>query len=143
MSLHFFLPERSWYRSSLTLQELKCSPLKNTAIRPVRQRLKILCADSLFLDMRKGYSLFSVRVYIPKEICRDFDISPKRYRQAVLTMELFGYTGGDMKTLIFVVLSLIATAVYAACQTNTFFYEGKVVVCTTCCSMSGCNTVCN
>ena len=48
-----------------------------------------------------------------------------------------------MKTLIALILALSAsTAIAMTCTTNSIFAGGKMTVCTTCCSASGCMTTC-
>jgi hypothetical protein len=47
-----------------------------------------------------------------------------------------------MKKLIFVVGMLISGVAYAACTTHTYFVNGRMVICTTCCTGSFCNTSC-
>jgi hypothetical protein len=34
------------------------------------------------------------------------------------------------------------TAAYAACSTHSYVVNGKLIICTTCCSGSMCNTTC-
>jgi len=48
-----------------------------------------------------------------------------------------------MKLLAIILLSLSATAVYAACSTSMVTVNGKTIVCTTCCAGTFCNTICN
>ncbi len=48
-----------------------------------------------------------------------------------------------MKTLfIGFYLACAATATWAACSTNTMYYNGKYVTCTTCCNGNNCTTTC-
>lgn len=47
-----------------------------------------------------------------------------------------------MKYVLALVLTLIAGAAYAACTTHTYFVNGKVVMCTTCCNGGHCTTNC-
>ncbi len=48
-----------------------------------------------------------------------------------------------MKTVIALILALSTSAAIAmTCTTNSFFAGGKLTVCTTCCSASGCMTTC-
>ena len=37
---------------------------------------------------------------------------------------------------------LFAGSVYAACTTHTYFVNGKLTTCTTCCYGGNCNTTC-
>lgn len=46
------------------------------------------------------------------------------------------------KFFALVATAVFATSVYAACSTHTYFVNGKMVVCTTCCTGSSCNTTC-
>lgn len=47
------------------------------------------------------------------------------------------------KLIVGIVLCLVATAVYAACTTHTYMYNGRLVTCTTCCdSLGNCTTNC-
>lgn len=39
-------------------------------------------------------------------------------------------------------LLAVSTAAYASCTTHTYFVNGKVVMCTTCCNGSMCTTNC-
>lgn len=39
-------------------------------------------------------------------------------------------------------LALAATMAYASCKTSTVDYNGKFVICTTCCHNGNCNTTC-
>jgi hypothetical protein len=36
----------------------------------------------------------------------------------------------------------IATAAYATCVSHTYFVNGRVVICSTCCYGTNCSTVC-
>jgi hypothetical protein len=56
----------------------------------------------------------------------------------------FFYTGAIMrKFIIAAALALTATAAFAACYTHTFIgQDGRMVVCTTCCSGNNCTTTC-
>lgn len=48
-----------------------------------------------------------------------------------------------MKKLIaFWAATLFATAAYANCVTNTYFINGKMIMCTTCCYGNNCTTTC-
>jgi len=49
-----------------------------------------------------------------------------------------------MKKLIAgIILAVAPIAAYAACVTNTYFINGKYIVCTTCCyGGNNCNTTC-
>lgn len=48
-----------------------------------------------------------------------------------------------MKAIIAAVLLTVSGAVYAACSTSTYIYNGKMVVCTTCCTgYNNCTTTC-
>lgn len=47
-----------------------------------------------------------------------------------------------MKTIIAGVLMVISLSVYAACTTHTYFVNGRMVTCTTCCVGGYCNTNC-
>lgn len=47
------------------------------------------------------------------------------------------------KSLIALLAGLsFAGSVYAACTTNTYFINGRTVICTTCCFGNNCNTNC-
>lgn len=47
------------------------------------------------------------------------------------------------KLIVAVWLTLSASAVFAACTTNTIMQGGRMVVCTSCCDAYGnCNTTC-
>lgn len=46
------------------------------------------------------------------------------------------------KVIASVLAAVFATSVYAACSTHTYVVNGKMVVCTTCCTGSSCNTTC-
>jgi hypothetical protein len=47
------------------------------------------------------------------------------------------------KKLAAILMSLmVAPAAYAACTTHTYFIDGKVIVCTTCCTGGYCTTTC-
>jgi hypothetical protein len=49
-----------------------------------------------------------------------------------------------MKILAAILLSLSATAVWAACTSHSYTINGKTVYCMTCCYAGGnCNTTCN
>lgn len=47
------------------------------------------------------------------------------------------------KLIVGVLLSITATVVYANCTTSTISMNGKMVICTTCCTNGMCNTFCN
>ena len=47
-----------------------------------------------------------------------------------------------MKYILGIYMLLIASMAYAACHTSSTFINGKLTVCTTCCSDTGCNTTC-
>ena len=47
-----------------------------------------------------------------------------------------------MKAIIAGVLMVISLSVYAACTTHTYFVNGRMVTCTTCCVGGYCNTNC-
>lgn len=48
-----------------------------------------------------------------------------------------------MKTVIALILALSTSAAIAmTCTTNTIFMGGKLTVCTTCCTSTGCMTTC-
>lgn len=47
------------------------------------------------------------------------------------------------KLLAVILLSGFATTAYAACTTNSYVHNGKLVICTTCCYNGNCNTICN
>jgi hypothetical protein len=46
------------------------------------------------------------------------------------------------KVLIGVWLSTVAALAWASCTTHTYFVNGKMVMCTTCCYGSNCTTNC-
>lgn len=46
------------------------------------------------------------------------------------------------KIIAFISAALLATAAYAACTTHTYYVNGKVIICTTCCYSGNCNTNC-
>ena len=46
------------------------------------------------------------------------------------------------KLIISVIIALTPIAAYAACTTSTYTYNGKTVMCTTCCFNGSCNTTC-
>jgi len=47
------------------------------------------------------------------------------------------------KYIVGIILALTATAVYATCTTNTIIgRDGRMTVCTTCCSYGNCTTTC-
>jgi hypothetical protein len=46
------------------------------------------------------------------------------------------------KLIVGMLFSLVATAVWAACTTHTYYMNGRYVTCTTCCYGSNCNTNC-
>ena len=47
-----------------------------------------------------------------------------------------------MKYIIALTMLLTSLSVYAACTTNTFILQDKMVVCTTCCVNGSCTTSC-
>jgi hypothetical protein len=47
------------------------------------------------------------------------------------------------KTLIAIGLAAFTSVVWASCVTNTYFVNGKMTICTTCCYGSNCTTTCN
>lgn len=47
-----------------------------------------------------------------------------------------------MRILIATMLLAIASVAYAACTTHTYFYNGKMITCTTCCYSGNCSTTC-
>jgi hypothetical protein len=47
-----------------------------------------------------------------------------------------------MKYLIAIWALTTATLVYANCTSHTYFINGKMVVCQTCCYGGNCNTTC-
>lgn len=48
-----------------------------------------------------------------------------------------------MKKLIAgIIIAVAPIAAYAACTTQTYFINGKVIMCTTCCYSGNCNTIC-
>jgi hypothetical protein len=47
-----------------------------------------------------------------------------------------------MKYLIAIWALTAASLAYATCTTNTYFYNGKMVVCQTCCYGGNCTTNC-
>jgi hypothetical protein len=46
------------------------------------------------------------------------------------------------KALISIALAVTATATWAACNTHTYFINGRTVTCTTCCYGGNCTTNC-
>jgi hypothetical protein len=46
------------------------------------------------------------------------------------------------KVLLAVALFMVAGAAYAACTTHTYFVNGKMVMCQTCCYGTNCTTTC-
>jgi hypothetical protein len=49
----------------------------------------------------------------------------------------------NKKIIMGVLLSVVATVVYARCTTQTINQGGRMMVCTTCCDQWGnCNTTC-
>jgi hypothetical protein len=50
-----------------------------------------------------------------------------------------------MKKLFVIWAFLAAGAAYAGCSQNSYYYNGKMIICTTCCDSYGnnCNTFCN
>jgi hypothetical protein len=46
------------------------------------------------------------------------------------------------KALIGVMAAVFASAVYATCTTHTYFGNGKIITCTTCCYGNSCTTNC-
>ena len=46
------------------------------------------------------------------------------------------------KLLVGMLFSLVATAAWAACTTHTYYMNGRMVTCTTCCFGGNCNTNC-
>jgi len=46
------------------------------------------------------------------------------------------------KVFAVIAATLVATSVYAACSTHTYFVNGRVVTCTTCCYGTNCTTNC-
>lgn len=46
------------------------------------------------------------------------------------------------KVLIGVWLAAATTMTWASCTSQTYFVGSKVVICNTCCTPYGCNTVC-
>jgi len=46
------------------------------------------------------------------------------------------------KFLIGLGLAAVATVAYAQCTTHTYFMNGRVVMCTTCCYGGNCTTNC-
>lgn len=52
-------------------------------------------------------------------------------------------TGENMKKVIIgAYLALSSLAVLAACYTETVYYNGRYITCTTCCFGNNCNTNC-
>ena len=48
-----------------------------------------------------------------------------------------------MKAIILAVALAVSPLVaWAACSTHTYFVNGKVIICTTCCYSGNCNTNC-
>lgn len=47
-----------------------------------------------------------------------------------------------MKAIIAIWFALTATTVWATCTTNSYMYNGKYTVCTTCCYGGNCQTTC-
>lgn len=47
-----------------------------------------------------------------------------------------------MKILLFVIGITLSGAALANCLTNTYFVNGRMVVCTTCCYGTMCSTTC-
>lgn len=49
-----------------------------------------------------------------------------------------------MKIILTMLALLTATAAYAACRTNTYYANGKVITCSVCCDRHGnCTEICN
>jgi len=46
------------------------------------------------------------------------------------------------KVFGFILAMGIATSAYAACSTHSYFINGKMVICTTCCYGGNCTTNC-
>ncbi len=47
-----------------------------------------------------------------------------------------------MKYIVGLLLAGAVTLAWAQCTTHTYFYNGRMVTCTTCCYGSSCNTNC-
>lgn len=47
-----------------------------------------------------------------------------------------------MKAIIFAVGLMLSGVAVAQCVTNTYFHNGRMVICTTCCYGSNCTTTC-
>jgi hypothetical protein len=47
-----------------------------------------------------------------------------------------------MKAVILAVGLMVAGVAYAACTTHTYFVNGRMVMCQTCCYGSSCTTTC-
>lgn len=47
-----------------------------------------------------------------------------------------------MKKILILALLLYSSAVWAACTTHTYYINGRIVTCTTCCYGGNCTTNC-
>ena len=47
-----------------------------------------------------------------------------------------------MKAIVFAVGLLLSGVAVAACATHTYFQNGRIVTCTTCCYGNNCTTTC-
>jgi hypothetical protein len=46
------------------------------------------------------------------------------------------------KMFIGFLFTVVSVTAYATCTTSTTNYQGKIIVCTTCCANNICNTTC-
>jgi putative flippase GtrA len=55
---------------------------------------------------------------------------------------VLGVALGFVVAVMLVLLMTKEVCAQGACVTNTYFVEGRMVVCQTCCNGNNCNTVC-
>lgn len=67
---------------------------------------------------------------------------PKLFDVVMAMLAVVGFAVGLIAAIIMVLLMTKEVCAQGACITNTYFVEGKMVVCQTCCNGNNCNTVC-
>lgn len=67
---------------------------------------------------------------------------PKMFDVLMAGLSLLGFAVGLIAAIIMVLLMTKEVCAQGACVTNTYFVDGKMVVCQTCCNGNNCNTVC-
>lgn len=67
---------------------------------------------------------------------------PKLFDVVMAMLAVVSFAVGLIAAIIMVLLMTKEVCAQGACVTNTYFVDGKLTVCQTCCQGTNCNTVC-